>query len=288
MAKRPERLQAFQTLSDQEMRRLYTPADVPDLDYERDLGFPGQYPFTRGVQPTMYRGRLWTMRQFAGFGSAEETNERYKYLLANGQTGLSVAFDFPTLMGFDSDHPLSRGEVGKCGVAIDSLRDMEILFDGIPLEEVSTSMTINHPGPILLAMYLAVAEKQGVRLGPSWAAPCRTTSSRSSSPRSPTSCPPSPACASWSTPWSSAPRRCPSGTRSRSPATTSGRRAPPRQQELAFTLADGIAYVEAAIEAGPRRGRSSRPGSRSSSTPTWTSSRRSPSSAPPGGCGPAS
>lgn len=146
-----------------EAQRLYTPLDIEDFDYGEKLGFPGQYPFTRGVQPTMYRGRLWTMRAYAGFATAEETNARYKYLLEAGQTGLSVAMDLPTQIGLDSDHELSRGEVGKVGVAIDSLADMEALFDGIPLDKVSTSMTINGPAAVLLAMYVAVAEKQGVK-----------------------------------------------------------------------------------------------------------------------------
>lgn len=146
-----------------EAQRLYTPIDIEDFDYGEKLGFPGQYPFTRGVQPTMYRGRLWTMRAYAGFATAEETNARYKYLLEAGQTGLSVAMDLPTQIGLDSDHELSYGEVGKVGVAIDSLADMEALFDGIPLDKVSTSMTINGPAAVLLAMYVAVAEKQGVK-----------------------------------------------------------------------------------------------------------------------------
>lgn len=146
-----------------EAQRLYTPLDIEDFDYGEKLGFPGQYPFTRGVQPTMYRGRLWTMRAYAGFATAEETNARYKYLLEAGQTGLSVAMDLPTQIGLDSDHELSYGEVGKVGVAIDSLADMEALFDGIPLDKVSTSMTINGPAAVLLAMYVAVAEKQGVK-----------------------------------------------------------------------------------------------------------------------------
>lgn len=146
-----------------EVQRLYTPLDIEDFDYGEKLGFPGQYPFTRGVQPTMYRGRLWTMRAYAGFATAEETNARYKYLLEVGQTGLSVAMDLPTQIGLDSDHELSHGEVGKVGVAIDSLADMEALFDGIPLHKVSTSMTINGPAAVLLAMYVAVAEKQGVK-----------------------------------------------------------------------------------------------------------------------------
>lgn len=146
-----------------EAQRLYTPLDIEDFDYGEKLGFPGQYPFTRGVQPTMYRGRLWTMRAYAGFATAEETNARYKYLLEAGQTGLSVAMDLPTQIGLDSDHELSHGEVGKVGVAIDSLADMEALFDSIPLDKVSTSMTINGPAAVLLAMYVAVAEKQGVK-----------------------------------------------------------------------------------------------------------------------------
>ncbi|MBN2395511.1 MAG: methylmalonyl-CoA mutase family protein [Candidatus Atribacteria bacterium] len=162
LSKYPERKDKFVTGSNREVKGLYDPTDIKELDYLEDLGFPGAYPFTRGVQPTMYRGRLWTMRQYAGFGDAEESNKRYKYLLKNGQTGLSIAFDLPTQIGYDSDHPMSHGEVGKVGVAIDSLRDMEILFDGIPLDKVSTSMTINAPAAILLAMYIVVAEKQGI------------------------------------------------------------------------------------------------------------------------------
>ena len=153
---------SFTTISGKEIKELYTPADLPGFNYLENLNFPGEYPFTRGVHPTMYRGRPWTMRQFSGFGTAEDTNERYKYLLAHGQTGLSVAFHLPTLMGVDSDHPLARGEVGKCGVAIDSLADMEVLFSGIPLNKITTSMTINAPAAVLWAMYIAVAEKQGV------------------------------------------------------------------------------------------------------------------------------
>ena len=151
----------FTTVSGVPVARLYTPADIASLDYERDLGDPGRPPYTRGIHSTMYRGRLWTMRQFSGFGTPEDTNKRFHYLLSQGQTGLSVAFDLPTLMGYDSDHPLSEGEVGKCGVAISSLADMEGLFQGIPLAEVTTSMTINSPAAIIWAMYLAVAEKQG-------------------------------------------------------------------------------------------------------------------------------
>ncbi len=153
---------SFTTVSGKTIKELYTPADLPSFDYLKDLNFPGEYPFTRGIHPTMYRGRPWTMRQFSGFGTAEDTNKRYKYLLTHGQTGLSVAFHLPTLMGVDSDHPLAEGEVGKCGVAIDSLADMEVLFRGIPLDKITTSMTINAPAAVLWAMYIAVAEKQGV------------------------------------------------------------------------------------------------------------------------------
>jgi methylmalonyl-CoA mutase N-terminal domain/subunit len=161
LEKSPERQAEFTTISGYPIRRLYTPADLPGWDPNRDLGFPGEPPYTRGIHSTMHRGRLWTMRQFAGFGRAEDTNQRFRYLLAQGQTGLSTAFDLPTLMGYDSDHPLSEGEVGKCGVAISSLADMEVLFDKIPLANVTTSMTINSPAAVIWAMYLAVAEKQG-------------------------------------------------------------------------------------------------------------------------------
>ena len=161
LEKSPERAKQFTTISDFPIRRLYTPADLEGWSPETDLGYPGQPPYTRGIHPSMYRSRLWTMRQFAGFGAAEDTNKRFRYLLAQGQTGLSVAFDLPTLMGYDSDHALSEGEVGKCGVAISSLADMEVLFDKIPLADVTTSMTINSPAAIIWAMYLAVAEKQG-------------------------------------------------------------------------------------------------------------------------------
>jgi methylmalonyl-CoA mutase N-terminal domain/subunit len=160
LAQSPERSAKFTTVSGYPIRRLYTPADLPDWDAERDLGIPGEPPYTRGIHPAMYRARLWTMRQFAGFGSARDTNQRFRYLLSQGQTGLSVAFDLPTLMGYDSDHPLAEGEVGKCGVAISSLADMEALFDRIPLADVTTSMTINSPAAAIWAMYLAVAEKQ--------------------------------------------------------------------------------------------------------------------------------
>ncbi|HEY9285007.1 MAG TPA: methylmalonyl-CoA mutase family protein [Pyrinomonadaceae bacterium] len=157
----PERKAKFETVSLDAVNRLYTPADAAEVDFGRDTSFPGEFPYTRGIHPTGYRGRLWTMRQFAGFGTPEETNQRFKYLTAQGQTGLSVAYDLPTLMGYDADSPLSEGEVGKCGVAVSSLADMEVLFDGIPLEQVTVSQTINAPASVLLAMYLVVAEKQG-------------------------------------------------------------------------------------------------------------------------------
>ena len=162
VARAPERDQEFTTISGEPIRPLYTPADLPDFGYERDLGFPGEYPFTRGVHPTMYRTRYWTMRLFAGFGSAEETNARFHYLLEHGETGLSTAFDFPTLYGRDSDDPLSYGEFGKCGVAVSSLADMEILFAGIPFDQVTTSMTINGPAAVVWAFYIAAAENRGI------------------------------------------------------------------------------------------------------------------------------
>lgn len=159
----PERQTEFLTTSSEGIERLYTPLDIEEADYLRDIGLPGEYPYTRGIHTTLYRSRLWTMRMFAGFGSSEETNQRFKFLLEQGQTGLSVAFDLPTLMGYDSDAPEALGEFGKCGVAVSSLQDMEILFDGIPLDQVSTSMTINSPAAVIWAMYIAAAEKQGVR-----------------------------------------------------------------------------------------------------------------------------
>jgi methylmalonyl-CoA mutase N-terminal domain/subunit len=162
LARQPERMETFMTTSSAPVERLYTPLDIADLDYERDLGFPGEVPFTRGVHATMHRGRLWTMRMFAGFGLAEETNARYKYLLEHGETGLSVAFDLPTLYGYDSDDPRALGEFGKCGVAVSSLADMEVLFEGIPVDAITTSMTINSPAAVIWAMYIAMAEKRGI------------------------------------------------------------------------------------------------------------------------------
>jgi len=245
----PERKEKFVTGSGKEVARLYTPDNLEEFDYNKELNFPGEFPYTRGVQPTMYRGRLWTMRQYAGFGTAEESNKRYKYLLKQGQTGLSVAFDLPTQIGYDSDHPMSLGEVGKVGVAIDSLKDMETLFDGIPLDKVSTSMTINAPATILLAMYIAVAEKQGV-------SPDRLKGTIQNDvlkeyiARGTYIFPPTPSmrlitnifefCFKEMPQWNTISI---SGYHIREAGATA-------VQEAAFTLADGIAYVEAAIKIG--------------------------------------
>jgi len=249
LTKKPERKEKFLSTSGYEVKRLYTPEDIEDLDYSRDLSFPGEYPFTRGVQPTMYRGKLWTMRQYAGFATAEESNKRYKYLLEQGQTGLSVAFDLPTQIGYDSDHPLAEGEVGKVGVAIDSLKDMEILFDGIPLDKVSTSMTINAPAAVLLAMYIAVAEKQGVS-SDKLSGTIQNDILKEYIARGTYIFPIEPSmrlitnifeyCAKYVPKWNTISI---SGYHIREAGSTA-------VQEVAFTLADGIAYVEAAIKAG--------------------------------------
>jgi len=175
-AKIPAWKEDFTTVSGMEIPHLVTPEQTGRIDPLQEIGIPGEFPYTRGIHPTGYRGKLWTMRQFAGFGTAADTNQRFKYLLSQGQTGLSVAFHLPTLYGYDSDHKMSTGEVGKCGVTVDTLADMEILFDGIPLGEVTTSMTINSTAPILFAMYLAVAEKQGWTSRSTWRARSRTTS----------------------------------------------------------------------------------------------------------------
>lgn len=249
ISKFPERKDTFKTNSDIEINRLYTPLDLQDWDYDEKLGYPGQYPFTRGVQPTMYRGRLWTMRQYAGFGTAVESNKRYKYLLEQGQTGLSVAFDLPTQIGYDSDHPLSEGEVGKVGVAIDSLKDMEILFDGIPLDKVSTSMTINAPASVLLAMYIAVAEKQGVSKD-KLRGTIQNDILKEYIARGTYIFPPKPSMRLITNIFEYCSKEVPkwntisiSGYHIREAGATA-------VQEVAFTLADGIAYVEAAIKAG--------------------------------------
>jgi len=249
LSKFPERYEKFYTNSNLEVERLYTELDIKDMDYNRDLGFPGEYPFTRGVQPTMYRGKFWTMRQYAGFGTAEESNERYKFLLSQGQTGLSVAFDLPTQIGYDSDHPLAQGEVGKVGVAIDSLKDMEILFDGIPLDKVSTSMTINAPASILLCMYIAVAEKQGVS-PEKLAGTIQNDILKEYVARGTYIFPPEPSMRLITNIFEYCSKNMPkwntisiSGYHIREAGATA-------VQEVAFTLADGIAYVEAALKAG--------------------------------------
>jgi methylmalonyl-CoA mutase N-terminal domain/subunit len=245
----PERYKVFYTGSNIEVNRLYTELDIQNTDYLSDLGFPGEYPYTRGVQPTAYRGRLWTMRQYAGFGTAEESNQRYKYLLSQGQTGLSVAFDLPTQIGYDSDHSLSQGEVGKVGVAIDSLKDMEILFDGIPLDKVSTSMTINAPASILLAMYIAVAEKQDISAD-KLSGTIQNDILKEYVARGTYIFPPEPSmrlitnifefCSINMPKWNTISI---SGYHIREAGATA-------VQEVAFTLANGIAYVEAALKVG--------------------------------------
>ena len=244
-----ERKDSFATTSGIEIEPVYTPEDVPDSDYASQLGYPGEFPYTRGVQPSMYRGRLWTVRQYAGFGTAEDTNKRFRKLLAEGQTGLSIAFHLPTQMGYDSDHPLSRGEVGKVGVAIDSLRDLEILFNDIPLDTVTTSMTINATAAILLAMYIALGRKQGVE--PSkLAGTVQNDTLKDYIARGTYIFPPRPSmrlttdiiayCANNVPRWNSISI---SGYHIREAGSTA-------VQEVAFTLANGIAYVEAALNAG--------------------------------------
>jgi len=249
LVKRPERKPCFTTSSDLEIDRCYMPDDIENFDYAARLGMPGEYPYTRGVQATMYRGRHWTMRQYAGFGSASETNQRFKYLLQNGVSGLSCAFDLPTQIGYDSDDMMAKGEVGKVGVAIDSLADMEVLFDGIPLDKVSTSMTINAPAAVLLAMYVALAEKQGV---PPTAinGTIQNDILKEYSARGTYIFPPKESmrlitnifeyCAKDVPNWNTISI---SGYHIREAGSSA-------VQEIAFTLADGIAYVEAALKAG--------------------------------------
>ena len=244
-----ERKKKFITTSSVPIRSLYTPEDIADLDYLRDLNFPNQFPFTRGVQPTMYRGRLWTMRQFAGFGTAEETNQRYKYLREHGETGLSVAFDFPTLYGRDSDDPLAEGEFGKCGVAISSMKDMQILFDGIPLKDVSTSMTINGPAAVVWAFYIAAAEKQGA-LKNQITGTIQNDILKEYIAQKSWIFPPEPSMRLIVDTFEYGTKEVPrwntisiSGYHIREAGSTA-------LQELAFTLADGLAYVDAAMERG--------------------------------------
>jgi methylmalonyl-CoA mutase N-terminal domain/subunit len=248
LEKAPERKERFATSSDIDVSTLYLP-DVIDDAYMEKVGFPGEYPYTRGVQPNMYRGRLWTMRQYAGFGSAEETNKRFRYLLEQGQTGLSVAFDLPTQIGYDSDDPMASGEVGKVGVAIDSLEDMETLLDGIPLDKVSTSMTINAPASVLLAMYIAVGEKQGVP-PEKLSGTVQNDILKEYIARGTYIFPPKPSMRLITDVFAYCARHVPkwntisiSGYHIREAGSTA-------VQEVAFTLADGIAYVEAALQAG--------------------------------------
>ncbi len=245
-----ERRESFETDTEgRPVDRLYTPADLPEFDYEEDLGYPGEEPYTRGVYPTMYRGRLWTMRQYAGMGTAEETNERFRYLREEGQTGLSMAFDLPTQMGYDSDDPLAAGEVGKTGVAIDSLRDMERVFEGIPLDEVSTSMTINAPAAVLLAMYIAVGDRQGVDRE-QLRGTIQNDVLKEYVARNTYIYPPEPSMRLITDVFAFCAEETPkfntisiSGYHIREAGATAA-------QEIAFTLGNGIEYVRAAIEAG--------------------------------------
>ncbi|HEX4955667.1 MAG TPA: methylmalonyl-CoA mutase family protein [Thermoanaerobaculia bacterium] len=240
----------FTTVSGMEVPHLVTPEQVADIDPQRDLGVPGEFPYTRGIHPTGYRGRLWTMRQFAGFGTAADTNARFKYLLSQGQTGLSVAFHLPTLYGYDSDHEMSTGEVGKCGVAVDTLADMETLFDGIPLDEVTTSMTINSTAPILFAMYLAVAEKQGVDIRRKVSGTLQNDILKEYIAQKEYIFPPRPSMRLVTDQFAFAARQVPrwntisiSGYHIREAGSTA-------LQELAFTLRDGMEYVQYGIDAG--------------------------------------
>ncbi|PMB74934.1 methylmalonyl-CoA mutase [Candidatus Bathyarchaeota archaeon] len=246
--KMPER-DAFSTSSEIPVARAYTPLDTADFDYLHDLGFPGEYPFTRGVYPTMYRARFWTMRQYAGFGTAEQTNRRFKYLLEHGQTGLSVAFDFPTQVGYDCDHPMAAGEVGKVGVSASTLRDMEILFEGIPLNKVTTSMTINAPATVLLAMYIAVGQKQGVEQA-ELGGTVQNDILKEYVARGMYIFPPKPSMRLVTDIFEYCSRHMPkwntisiSGYHIREAGATA-------VQEVAFTLANAIAYVQAAIDRG--------------------------------------
>jgi methylmalonyl-CoA mutase N-terminal domain/subunit len=249
VSKRPERKPEFVNTSGIPVNRIYSPLDLEDADYLEEVGFPGEYPYTRGVQPTMYRGRYWTMRMYAGFATAKESNSRYRFLLDQGQTGLSVAFDLPTQIGYDSDNEMAIGEVGKVGVAIDSLKDMEILFDKIPLDKVSTSMTINAPAAVLLAMYMAVAEKQGVAVD-KLRGTIQNDILKEYSSRGTYIFPPKPSMRIITDIFSFCAEKVPlwntisiSGYHIREAGSTA-------VQEVAFTLANGIAYVKAALDAG--------------------------------------
>ena len=249
LGKHPERKEDFVTGSHLPVNRVYLPNDAPDSNYLENLGFPGQYPYTRGVQPTMYRGKLWTMRQYAGFGSAEETNRRFRYLLDQGQTGISVAFDLPSQIGYDSDDSITEGEVGKVGVAVDTIRDMEILFDRIPLDKVSTSMTINAPAAVLLAMYMVVAERQGVSRD-AIRGTIQNDILKEYVARGTYIFPPAPSMRIINDIFAFCSRETPrwniisiSGYHIREAGSTA-------VQEIAFTIADGIEYVKSALHVG--------------------------------------
>jgi methylmalonyl-CoA mutase N-terminal domain/subunit len=249
LAKNPEWKQRFSTVSDLEIKNIYTPEDIQDQDFERDLGYPCFYPYTRGVQLSMYRGRLWTMRMFAGLGSAEDTNKRFHYLVDQGQTGLSVAFDMPTLMGYDTDSPKARGEMGKCGVAIDTLKDMEVLFAGLPIDRITTSMTINPPASVIWAMYIAMAENRGIprsKIGGT----IQNDMLKEFAAQKTFMCPIRPSLRLVTDTVEFGTREVPrwntisiSGYHIREAGATA-------VQELAFTLADGLAYVEDALKRG--------------------------------------
>jgi methylmalonyl-CoA mutase N-terminal domain/subunit len=245
----PERLERFATISDKEIQRIYTPLDIKDQNWPEKIGFPGEPPFTRGVQPSMYRGRLWTMRMFAGLGSATDTNKRFHVLVKAGQTGLSTAFDMPTLMGYDTDSPRSKGETGKCGVAIDTLKDMEDLFAGLPIDRITSSMTINPPAPVIWAMYIATAEKRGIRRE-AIGGTIQNDMLKEFIAQKTFMCPPYPSVRLITDTVEFGTKEVPrwntisiSGYHIREAGSTA-------VQELAFTLADGIAYVQAAMERG--------------------------------------
>lgn len=249
LVSRRERLERFSSVSDREIQGIYTPADIKEQDYVGDLGFPGEYPFTRGVQPSMYRGRLWTMRMFAGFGDAKDTNKRFHHLVSQGQTGLSVAFDMPTLMGYDTDSPKAKGECGKCGVAIDTLKDMEDLFEGLPIDKISTSQTINPPAAVSWAMYIAMAEKRGIDRGV-LGGTIQNDMLKEFIAQKTFMCPPVPSVRVITDTVEFGTKEVPrwntisiSGYHIREAGSTA-------VQELAFTLADGIAYTQAAIDRG--------------------------------------
>jgi len=281
----PERQAEFSTESGIPVKRLYSPTDLEGLDYDTQLGYPGQYPYTRGVYPSMYRGRLWTMRNYAGFGTAEDTNRRFRYLLDQGMKGLSIAFDLPTQLGYDSDDPLTEGAVGRVGVAVDSLADMEIIFQGIPLAQVSTSMTINAPATILLAMYIAVGEKQGVA-AEKLMGTTQNDILKEFIARGAYIFPPEPSirlvldiveyCARHVPKWNTLNI---TGYHFREAGADA-------VQELAFTLADAITYIEKARERGAWMWIILHRACPTASAATWIFSKRWPNTAPPGGCTP--